>query len=72
MSLAFGLALLVPFAWWERRSADPVVAFSLFRSVQFSAGTAVIALLNLVMYALTGNYKSDQVHLPAIMQRLTQ
>jgi len=28
--------------------------------------------VNLVMYALTGNYKTDQVHLPAIMQRLTQ
>lgn len=26
--------------------------------------------VNLVMYALTGNYKSDQVHLPAIMERL--
>jgi len=26
--------------------------------------------INLVMYALTGNYKSDQVHLPAIMERL--
>jgi hypothetical protein len=27
--------------------------------------------VNLVMYALTGNYKSDQVHLPAILERLT-
>jgi hypothetical protein len=26
--------------------------------------------VNLVMYALTGNYKGDQVHVPAIMQRL--
>ncbi|HVI50032.1 MAG TPA: DUF4159 domain-containing protein [Candidatus Sulfotelmatobacter sp.] len=26
--------------------------------------------INLVMYALTGNYKSDQVHLPALMERL--
>ncbi|MBI3447118.1 MAG: DUF4159 domain-containing protein [Magnetospirillum sp.] len=26
--------------------------------------------INLVMYALTGNYKADQVHLPAIMDRL--
>ncbi|MCR6633129.1 MAG: DUF4159 domain-containing protein [Magnetospirillum sp.] len=26
--------------------------------------------INLVMYALTGNYKADQVHLPAIMERL--
>lgn len=28
--------------------------------------------INIVMYALTGNYKDDQVHLPAIMERLTQ
>jgi len=26
--------------------------------------------INLLMYALTGNYKADQVHLPAIMERL--
>lgn len=26
--------------------------------------------VNLVMYALTGNYKADQVHVPAIMERL--
>lgn len=28
--------------------------------------------INLVMHVLTGNYKADQVHLPAIMQRLGQ
>jgi len=28
--------------------------------------------VNLVMYALTGNYKDDQVHLPAIIRRLGQ
>lgn len=28
--------------------------------------------VNLVMYALTGNYKADQVHLPAILERLGQ
>lgn len=50
--LAIGFLLFIPFVWWERRVADPVIAFSLFRSSQFSAGTAVIALLNLVMYAL--------------------
>ncbi|MBB4265109.1 DUF4159 domain-containing protein [Roseospira visakhapatnamensis] len=27
--------------------------------------------VNVVLYALTGNYKGDQVHLPAIMERLT-
>ena len=28
--------------------------------------------VNLVMYALTGNYKSDQVHVPTILERLGQ
>jgi hypothetical protein len=28
--------------------------------------------INLMMYALTGNYKSDQVHVPHILQRLGQ
>jgi hypothetical protein len=28
--------------------------------------------INLVMYALTGNYKADQVHIPAILERLGQ
>jgi len=28
--------------------------------------------INIVMYALTGNYKADQVHLPTILQRLGQ
>ncbi|GAB3118086.1 DUF4159 domain-containing protein [Novispirillum itersonii] len=36
------------------------------RELAFRAG------VNLVMYALTGDYKADQVHLPAIMERLTQ
>ena len=28
--------------------------------------------VNLVMYVLTGNYKRDQVHVPAILERLGQ
>ncbi|MBI3497593.1 MAG: DUF4159 domain-containing protein [Proteobacteria bacterium] len=28
--------------------------------------------VNLVMYALTGNYKADQVHVPAILERIGQ
>ncbi len=46
------LALLVPFAWRERRAGDPVVAFSLFRSRPFAAGSLLVALQNLVMYTL--------------------
>ncbi|HEX8759003.1 MAG TPA: MFS transporter [Pseudonocardiaceae bacterium] len=46
------LVLVVPFAWWQRRAADPVVAFSLFRSLPFTAGSLLVALQNLVMYTL--------------------
>ena len=28
--------------------------------------------VNLALYALTGNYKADQVHVPAILERLGQ
>lgn len=28
--------------------------------------------VNLAMYALTGNYKTDQVHVPAILERTGQ
>jgi EmrB/QacA subfamily drug resistance transporter len=44
--------LLVPFVWWERRVADPVVAFGLFASVPFTAGSLLVALQNLAMYTL--------------------
>jgi MFS family permease len=47
-----GVLLFVPFVSWEGRTADPIVAFALFRSVRYSAGSLVVALLNLVMYAL--------------------
>jgi MFS family permease len=50
--LALGLAALILFGWWESRTRDPVVDFRLFRSVPFAAGSLLIALQNLVMYAL--------------------
>jgi Domain of unknown function (DUF4159)/Aerotolerance regulator N-terminal len=34
--------------------------------------TAMRLGINLVMYVLTGNYKADQVHVPAILERLGQ
>jgi hypothetical protein len=36
------------------------------REFAFRAG------VNVVMYALTGNYKADQVHVPALLERLGQ
>jgi MFS family permease len=50
--LVAGAALLVPFVLWEQRVSDPVIALALFRSVTFTAGTVLIAVQNLVMYAL--------------------
>ena len=36
------------------------------REVAFRVG------VNIVMYTLTGNYKADQVHAPALIERLGQ
>jgi hypothetical protein len=36
------------------------------REMAFRAG------INIIMYALTGNYKADQVHVPALLERLGQ
>lgn len=50
--VAGGLLVLAAFVVHERRVADPVVAFDLFTSAAFTAGTLLICLQNLVMYAL--------------------
>ena len=50
--LAVGVAVLISFGWWEARTRDPVVDLRLFRSVPFAAGSSLIALQNLVLYAL--------------------
>lgn len=47
-----GGVVLAAFIWCETRVPDPVLAFALFRSLRFTAGTLVVALLNLVMYAV--------------------
>ena len=51
----------------SNRPLYPVVpGGELQREMSFRAG------VNLVMYALTGNYKADQVHVPALLERLGQ
>jgi MFS family permease len=50
--LGGGLLALATFVWHERRVEDPIVAFDLFSSLAFTAGTVLICLQNLVMYAL--------------------
>jgi hypothetical protein len=55
-------------AWAEDAAGRPLYAVvpggDRQREMAFRFG------INLVMYALTGNYKADQVHLPAILERL--
>ena len=57
-------------AWATGRRGEPLYPLTQTmprqREMAFRAGT------NLVMYALTGNYKADQVHVPALLERLGQ
>lgn len=46
------------------RAIYPVSGGALQREMAFRTG------VNIVMYALTGNYKADQVHVPDILQRM--
>ena len=48
---------------------------AMFATVPGGEGQRELAVrfgVNLVMYALTGNYKADQVHVPAILERVGQ
>ena len=57
-------------AWAIGRRGEPLYPVTQSmprqREMAFRAGT------NIVMYALTGNYKADQVHVPALLERLGQ
>ena len=48
------------------RPLFPMVGGNTQREMSFRVG------INLVMYAMTGNYKADQVHIPYILERLGQ
>ncbi|WP_455372256.1 DUF4159 domain-containing protein [Limibacillus halophilus] len=48
------------------RPLFPLVGGKTQREMSFRVG------VNLVMYAMTGNYKADQVHIPFILERLGQ
>lgn len=57
-------------AWALRPDGQPMLPLTpgepRQREFAFRAG------VNIVMYALTGNYKADQVHIPALLERLGQ
>ena len=57
-------------AWAMRPDGQPMLPLvpgeARQREFAFRSG------VNIVMYALTGNYKADQVHIPALLERLGQ
>jgi len=57
-------------AWATRSDGQPVLPMvdgqPRQREMAFRSG------VNIVMYTLTGNYKADQVHVPALLERLGQ
>jgi hypothetical protein len=57
-------------AWAMRPDGQPMLPMlegePRQRELAFRAG------VNIVMYTLTGNYKADQVHVPALLERLGQ
>jgi hypothetical protein len=57
-------------AWATRPDGQPMLpmvgSLPQQRQLAFRAG------VNIVMYTLTGNYKADQVHVPALLERLGQ
>ena len=57
-------------AWATRQDGQPLLPMvdgqPRQRELAFRAG------VNIVMYTLTGNYKADQVHVPALLERLGQ
>lgn len=57
-------------AWASDETGEPLYAVipGSDRQREFAIRTGV----NIVMYALTGNYKADQVHVPALLERLGQ
>ncbi|HEY1261655.1 MAG TPA: DUF4159 domain-containing protein [Stellaceae bacterium] len=57
-------------AWAVDREGRP--AYAVVPGGEAQREMALRFGINLVMYVLTGNYKSDQVHVPAILERLGQ
>ena len=55
-------------AWATDKHQRPLLAIA--PGGQYQRERAYRFGINLVIYVLTGNYKRDQVHLPAIMERL--
>jgi hypothetical protein len=59
-------------AWASDPRGNPLVPIGRGRTGERQRELAYRFGVNLVMYVLTGNYKSDQVHVPALLERLGQ
>ncbi len=59
-------------AWAIMPSGAPMFQVGRGRAGERQREMAYRFGVNLVMYVLTGNYKSDQVHVPALLERLDQ
>ncbi len=59
-------------AWAVDRSGAPLLPVGRGYTGERQREMAYRFGVNLVMYVLTGNYKSDQVHVPALLERLGQ
>ena len=59
-------------AWAISDDGSPMFPVGLGSGGERQRETAYRFGVNLVMHVLTGNYKSDQVHVPALLERLNQ
>ena len=59
-------------AWAIDEAGNPLVALGRGSGSQRQREIALRFGVNLVIHVLTGNYKSDQVHVPALLERLSQ
>ncbi len=57
-------------AWAMREDGDPMLPVGSGFQGERQRELAYRFGVNLIMYILTGNYKSDQVHVPALLNRL--
>jgi hypothetical protein len=57
-------------AWAQDAGGNP--AYAIMSGDERQREMAYRTGVNIVMYALTGNYKADQVHVPALLERLGQ
>jgi hypothetical protein len=59
-------------AWATDRQGNPLVPIGRGMAGERQREIALRFGVNLIMHVLTGNYKSDQVHVPALLDRLGQ